>query len=114
MSNKFHARKTQIDGIWFDSKAEGLHYLLLKDRQRKGEIRDLELQPKFRLNLLGQHIGFYTPDFLYVERGKQIAEDTKGVKTEAFQLRSKVFMALFPTIELRINGVASKRPKAAA
>ena len=112
--NKFGAKKTQIDGIVFDSKAEALHYLLLKDRQRKGQISHLSLQPKFYLVVNGLKIGAYTPDFLYIEGQKWVAEDTKGVKTEAFALRAKLFQALHPHIELRVNGIAAKALKASA
>jgi hypothetical protein len=60
----------------------------------------------------GKAVGKYTPDFSYYEAGNYVCEDTKGVKTEAFALRAKLFQALYPDIELRVNGVAAKRPKA--
>jgi hypothetical protein len=109
--NKYGARKTKVCGVWFDSKAEAMHYLVLKDRLRKEEITELSRQPKFDLVVEGLKIGTYAPDFLYLECDQWIAEDTKGVKTEAFALRAKLFQALHPHIELCINGVAAKRPK---
>jgi hypothetical protein len=111
MSNKFHAKKTQIDGIWFDSRAEGMHYLVLKHKERRGEIVGLTLQPEYVLVVNGELIGKYTPDFSYYDAGNYVCEDTKGVRTEAFALRAKLFQALYPDIELRVNGIAAKRPK---
>ena len=110
--NKYNAKKTQIDRIWFDSKAESLRYLLLKDRQRKGEISQLCLQPMFWLIVDGVIVGTYTPDFGFTENLRAVVDDTKGgYRQEAFALRAKLFMALYPDIELRVNGVALKRPK---
>lgn len=110
MTNKYHAKKTQFHGITFDSKAEGLHYLVLLDRQRKGEISEIELQPEFKLVVRGVVVGAYTPDFLYLEGPQLVADDTKGFKARDWPLRSKLFMALNPDIELRVNGVAAKKP----
>ena len=47
--SKYRNRKTTIDGIAFDSKAEARRYAELKLLERAGEIKDLELQPKYRL-----------------------------------------------------------------
>ena len=47
--NKYGARKTVIDGITFDSKREAIRYQELKLLERAGEIKDLELQPKYIL-----------------------------------------------------------------
>lgn len=109
--NKYGAKKTQIDGIWFDSKAEALHYLLLKDRQRKGEITGLRLQPEYVLVVSGLKVGSITLDFGFFENGQYVVDDRKGVKPRDWPLRSKLFMALNPDIELRVNGVAAKTPK---
>ena len=45
--NKFNARKCFVDGKKFDSVAEAEHYLILKDRQKRGEIYGLECQKRF-------------------------------------------------------------------
>lgn len=109
--NKYRAKKTQIDGMWFDSKAEAMRYLVLKDRQRKGEISGLTLQPAFNLVVNDKLVSSYTADFGYLENKRPIVDDTKGVKARDWPIRSKLFMALFPHIELRVNGVAAKKPK---
>ena len=48
-SNKYKNKKITIDGHEFPSKKEGNRYLELKLLQRAGEIRNLELQPRFLL-----------------------------------------------------------------
>lgn len=53
-----------IDNILFDSKAEGMYYLYLKDLEKDGCIRDLTLQQKF---LIHPRFQFVDP----VKRGKK-------------------------------------------
>ena len=44
MMNKFFNKKTEADGILFDSAREAARYKILKEMQKKGEITALELQ----------------------------------------------------------------------
>ena len=46
---KYNNNKIVLDGITFDSKAEGLYYELLKRKKAQGEIVNFELQPKYVL-----------------------------------------------------------------
>jgi hypothetical protein len=100
--HKYGAVATTIDGIRFTSKAEGRRYETLKLMQRAGEIKDLQLQPKFLLQDKFQHEGktvrtiYYVADFLYTDkRGKKIVEDVKGMKTEAYLLKRKLFLGRY-------------------
>ena len=47
--NKYYARKTEVDGITFDSKHEAERYCELKLLWRAGEIRELMIQYPFEL-----------------------------------------------------------------
>ena len=47
--NKYRNKKVAIDGIVFDSQAEGKRYQELKLLLKNGDIKDLELQPRFIL-----------------------------------------------------------------
>lgn len=47
--SKYRANKTVIDGITFDSKAEGQYYLYLKEKEAQKLIEGFELQPRFTL-----------------------------------------------------------------
>ena len=82
--NKYRNRKTIVDGIKFDSKAEAKRYIELKLLQKNGLITNLQLQPRFELqpgykNNKGENIRAitYKADFSYIENGKMIVEDVK-------------------------------------
>jgi hypothetical protein len=96
---KYHSKKTQIDGIVFDSRKEANRYAELKLLQRCGAIRDLKLQPTYLLQEGFKKNGKtyrkieYKADFEYfdIRQGKVIVEDVKGVKTEVYKLKKKLF-----------------------
>ena len=46
---KYFNKKVTFQGITFDSTKERDRYLILKDKQRRGEISNLELQKYFEL-----------------------------------------------------------------
>lgn len=88
-AHKYRAQPQVIDGVRFASKAEGLHYGRLKLRERAGDIRNLELQPRYPLHAInivtGELIviGEYRADFCYVlcSTGALVVEDVKGMAT---------------------------------
>lgn len=104
--NKYNASKTVADGIKFDSRAEARRYRELKLLQRAGEIKDLELQPSFLLvegfKCRGKSYRDirYIADFAYTEvrTGLQVVEDVKGVETEVFRLKKKLFLKKYGNI----------------
>lgn len=106
--NKYYNRKVIIDGIKFDSIAEGNRYKELKLLERAGKISNLELQPKFILQENFKKNGRtyrkieYIADFIYEENGQVIVEDTKGVETDVFKLKHKLFEYKYPDLELKI------------
>jgi hypothetical protein len=97
---KYGNRKTVVDGIKFDSRAEAGRYKELRLMEKAGVIRDLVLQPEFLLQDKFKHKGKteravkYTADFKYFDilRGVYIVEDVKGVETEAFKIKRKLFL----------------------
>lgn len=96
--NKYNAKKTIVNGIKFDSKAEATRYKILKKREAIGEISGLTLQPRFTLQEKFKHGGKtirkieYIADFEYTKDGQQIVEDVKGVKTDVYKLKKKIFL----------------------
>lgn len=92
MNNKYRARKTEVDGIIFDSKHEAEVYLKLKDRENKGEISNLQLQVPFELipKIGKQRPCTYVADFTYYEGYKFMVVDAKGVKTDAYKIKKKL------------------------
>lgn len=93
--NKFHAIKTKVDGIEFHSRSEAQRYAELKLLEIAGEIRDLELQPRFDLIVNGIKICKYYADFRYwdIKKRELIIEDRKGVRTVVFNLKKKLMKA---------------------
>lgn len=94
---KYGAKKTVVDGITFDSKAEANRYAALKIQQHAGVISRLELQPQFKCAVNGRHICTYKADFRYFCNARQrlVTEDVKGVETRDFKLKKKLVEALF-------------------
>lgn len=103
--NKYHAQRTEVDGITFDSKGEANRYRDLILLQKSGEIdSNIKLQPRFVLNVQGKKICEFRGDFLYREKSsaKWVVEDYKGFYTAISRLKHKLFMALFSEMTLRI------------
>lgn len=91
-TNKYHAKKTTVGGIVFDSKKEADRYLQLKQLEEHYQIQDLQRQVKFPLikkSKYGKEIK-YVADFTYLENGKLIVEDVKGVKTPVYKLKKRL------------------------
>jgi hypothetical protein len=98
--NKYKAIKTTVDGIKFDSKKEAARYSNLKILEKAGNILDLSLQPRFDLIINGVKCGFYKADFKYIEDGKEIIEDVKGMKTPVYNLKKRLIKAIY-NIDIR-------------
>lgn len=102
--NKFGAKKTVVDGITFDSKAEGRRYSQLVLMQKAGQVAGLTLQVPF---VLAQSVKFagatrakpalrYVADFVYtdVAAGVIVVEDCKGVLTEGFKIKRHLMLSV--------------------
>ena len=106
--NKYRNKKVIVDEKKFDSKREGNRYKELKLLERAGEIKNLELQPRFLLQDSFKKNGRtfrkieYVADFKYIENGKTIVEDVKGIQTDVFKLKHKIFEKVYPDLELKI------------
>lgn len=105
---KYHNKKVKYydpdskQSITFDSVKEYEYYLILKDREKRGEIGGLkrqfkiEIQPAFttpdgeRIQAIN-----YIADFVYYDmRAKEgyprHIVDTKGVRTDVYKLKKKL------------------------
>lgn len=97
--SKYHAKKTCVDGITFDSKREADRYLTLKSMEEDGTIEDLRRQVRYELvpafDVDGRHYRpiYYVADFVYMDKetGKEVVEDVKGMITDVYRLKSKLF-----------------------
>lgn len=98
--SKYHAKPTTVDGIVFHSAKEARRYAELKLLEKAGQIRNLLLQPRYRLyvhdltvaaklrraaaRIRGKHdpidpfkIGEYVGDFQYEEHGLSASENER-------------------------------------
>ena len=98
--NKYHSKKTVVDGIQFDSANEAKRYTRLRDMQEAGEIEGLRLQVPFELLPSFECEGVkyrgmkYIADFVYYRNGVRVVEDVKGVKTPEYKLKKKLMAYL--------------------
>lgn len=92
----------------FDSKAEAARYKELCLLVAAGTITDLEihpvyeLQPAFKCNGKTYRAVTYEADFCYIGDDKTIVEDVKGVITDTFRIKEKLFRFRYPDIDFRI------------
>lgn len=106
--NKYRNKKIQYDFYIFDSIAEAKRYKELKLLERAKKISNLELQPHFLLQESFKKEGKtyrkieYIADFKYIENGKTIVEDVKGIQTQVFNLKYKLFEYKYPELKLKI------------
>jgi hypothetical protein len=99
--SRHKAKRVEIDGRSFASKAEGKRYLELRRREAIGLIRELELQPRFPLVVAGVKVATYVGDFSYLDggTGELVVEDVKGEGApleRVFQLKRRLVEALYP------------------
>ncbi|WP_429949348.1 DUF1064 domain-containing protein [Enterococcus sp. AZ101] len=92
--NKYKNKKTIVDGITFDSKAEAAYYYQLKQQG----ITNFKMQESFVIHdafsLNGKRYQAikYKPDFTFYE-GDQLVKviDVKGKRTADFNIKAKMF-----------------------
>ena len=95
--NKYHNIKCELGGIKFDSKKEMYRWIYLKQLENIGKINNLsrqvryELQPSYEINGKKVRAITYIADFVYEENGQIIVEDSKGMRTDVFKLKKKLF-----------------------
>lgn len=107
--NKYNAQRVTIDGVTYDSQAEARRGQELAMLEKSGAISALRVHPRYLIIDRFVHSGhvvrpsFYEADFEYREGGRLIVEDVKGVVTEVFSLKKKLFLLRYgATYELRI------------
>ena len=102
--NKYHATKTEVDGMMFDSRKEANRYCELKLLEKAGEISNIETQVPFLLiprqnnpitgKMIEKPCG-YIADFVYNDgKGNRIVEDTKGVRTDVYIIKRKLILRI--------------------
>ena len=117
--NKYNAKKVEIDGIVFDSRAEGRFYEHLLDLMHDGVVESFEMQKpytlldKFPHPKTGKTIRAikYVPDFevIYTD-GRVEVVDVKGMQTDVFRMKCKLFMFRYqiPLVLVKYNRTTEK------
>lgn len=94
--NKYHAKKTVIGDITFDSQVEAMYYMALKGAGEEVEVHpSFEIIPKQVVNGKTYRQAVYTPDFAITEPEERVRViDVKGgnMITPDAKLRMKLFM----------------------
>ena len=120
---KIYHKKTEIDGIVFDSQTEAEYYLYLKNEMNMKRVRRFEMQKEFVLQekfllVNGERIDESNKDFKKIQKAnpgcttqaiKYIADfvvdyadgtkkviDVKGQKTVDFKIKEKMFNYKYP------------------
>lgn len=81
-----------LDGMRFDSAKEAQRWCELRLLERAGQIKGLRRQVPFVLipkSIHGKAIK-YIADFVYIEDGQEIIEDTKGMQTAVYKLKKRL------------------------
>jgi len=106
---KYGNKKVVIDGEKFDSMKEASRYGVLRTMLNLGKIKDLRLQPSFRISKGGikdpatgrtMAARKYIADFAYVDTatGANIVEDVKSVitaKDSTYRLKRQLFLEAY-------------------
>ena len=79
----------------FDSIGERDRYICLMQDEKDGKISGLQRQVKFPLTSNGIVVCHYIADFVYDVGVVKVVEDYKGVLTDTFQLKAKMFKACY-------------------
>jgi hypothetical protein len=91
---KFGNIKAEAFGKLFDSRLERDRFLVLKSRADAGTIANLETQVKIPLKVNGFLVCHYIADAVYSTPTGTVVEDCKGVQTDVFRLKHKLFQAI--------------------
>lgn len=101
MWTKYHNKKVEVNGELFDSRREAARWRDLQLMQRAGQISRLERQVRYLLvpsqydenGKLLERAVTYVADFVYIQDGKLVVEDVKGLKTDVYVVKRKLMLS---------------------
>lgn len=102
--NKYGAKKTEVDGIIFDSRKEAARYEQLLSLQKEGKISELKLQPAYKITINDKLVCKVILDFEFLDHatGAYITEDVKGRDNAVSKLKRKLVFAAHG-VEVRLT-----------
>lgn len=95
--------KAGLDVITFDSEMEANYYLMLL-----GNVDNLKIHPQYLLQPEFEKNGelfnaiYYEADFEFIENGIKRIVDIKGMETDEFILKRKLFEYKYPAFHLEV------------
>jgi hypothetical protein len=104
---KYGNKKTNVDGIVFDSAKEASRFRELQALEKSGLISDLQIQQRFEIVPKAggnKRARFYIADFTYTEGGKKIIEDVKSEitrKNPVYTLKKALILWQYPDFIFR-------------
>lgn len=104
---KYGNKKTNVNGIVFDSVKEANRFKELQMLEKSGLIYDLRIQQKFEIVPKAggnKRARFYIADFTYLEGGKKIIEDVKSEitkKNPVYSLKKALMLWRYPDYVFR-------------
>lgn len=94
--NKYGAKKTEYNGVTYDSKFEAEYAQTLDLRVKAGDILNYQRQVPFPLEVNGQFIGKYVMDFVVYHPDARIElVEIKGFETAVYKLKAKLLRAIY-------------------
>ena len=107
--SKYRAKKTEYQGIVFDSQKEADAYVELMLMKKAGIVTEVELQPVFTLQPAftkgGQNYRAikYQADFkVTYKAGYTEIIDVKGYETDVFKIKRKLFEYKYSDLTLKL------------
>ncbi|HYE77967.1 MAG TPA: DUF1064 domain-containing protein [bacterium] len=94
---KYRNEPITFEGFTFDSKKELRRWLDLREQQRAGQVKGLQRQVSFPIEVNGHLVCEYVADFVYVRDGVFVVEDVKSEVTRkqpVYRLKAKLMAAL--------------------
>lgn len=87
------------EGHWHQSRGEAAYCNQLYLLKKAGEIINVEQQIQYSLDVNGKHITNIRPDFrVTLNDGSETIHEYKGMETQIWQIKKKLFEALYPEI----------------
>lgn len=98
--------KIHYDGFSFNNKRQLERYKFLKEQEKEGKIKDLQIKPDFPLSTLkalnGKPLRFFV-DFVYydIDKNETVYEDVKKHMDE-FAYCKRQLLEMFKNIKIKI------------
>lgn len=101
-TSKYRNKKTKVDGVYFDSVKESDYFKVLQIWLKFGEILGFARQPEFLLQNGTEDMKpiIYKPDFIVIYKDHTEIIDVKGMLTDVYKIKKKMFMARYPGLKI--------------